>query len=183
MEPFIGEIKMFAGTFAPQGWFFCDGSTLSIQQYNAFFALIGTTYGGDGVQTFQLPDLRGRTAIHSGNGQGRNVSRYELGQIGGTENVTLNAQQLPAHSHNLQGVAGAANQFSPEGNYLSISIDKGSGNPANIYNDGTDATVPFANLGVKSVLPAGGSQPVNVVTPYLAVNFIIAWQGIWPSRP
>jgi microcystin-dependent protein len=183
MDPYIGEIRMFAGNFAPQGWFFCDGSMLSINQYQAFFSLIGTTYGGDGMSTFQIPDLRGRAPIHSGNGQGRGVSRYELGQLGGTENVTLSVQQMPAHGHQVLVIASAADQSTPENNFLSIGVDGSTGNAATSYQDFVDTTLPQTYLNQKTVVPSGGNQPVNVVTPYLGINFIIAWQGIWPSRP
>ena len=180
MDPFIGEIKMFAGTFAPNGWFFCDGSILPINQYQAFFAIIGTTYGGDGVTTFKLPDLRGRTAIHSGNGQGINVSRYQLGQIGGTENVTISTLQMPAHTHTIKAVSADATALQPTNAYPATSPgDPVSGTGVNIYSDAT----PDVTLNVNSVTPAGGSQPLNVVTPYLGLNFIIAWTGVFPSRP
>jgi microcystin-dependent protein len=179
MEPYIGEIKMFAGTYAPQGWFFCDGSSLPISQYNAFFALIGTNYGGDGVQTFQLPDLRGRVPIHSGNGQGKSVSRYELGQIGGTENVTITAPQLPSHSHTINTVT-LGNLPQLNGNCLAgLPVDLTTGEGTNNWSN----AVPDSVLNPATVSPTGGNQPLNVVTPYLAVNFIIAWQGIWPPRP
>ncbi|QEC79662.1 phage tail protein [Mucilaginibacter ginsenosidivorax] len=177
MEPYIGEIRMFAGNFAPQGWFFCDGSLLSISQYSAFFSLLGTTYGGDGMSTFQIPDLRGRAPIHSGNGQGKNVSRYELGQVGGNENITLIAPQMPAHSHVIN-CSSTADLAVPAAGYPAASSDPALGTIINSYASTTDSQMnPLA------VAPAGGNQPVNVVTPYLAVNFIIAWQGIWPSRP
>ncbi len=175
----MAEIKIFAGNFAPQGWFFCDGSSLPINQYSALFALIGTTYGGDGVQTFQLPDLRGRTPIHSGNGQGKNVSRYELGQTGGTENVTLSAQQMPAHSHLINTVT-LGNQPQPNGNVLAgLPVDPGTGEGINNWSNAT----PDSNLSPKAIAAAGGNQPLNVVTPYLGINYIIAWTGVWPSRP
>jgi microcystin-dependent protein len=181
MEPLMAEIKMFAGSFAPNGWFFCDGSTLPINQYSALFALLGTTYGGDGVQTFNLPDLRGRTPIHSGNGQGKNVSRYELGQIGGNENVTLSALQMPAHTHILNAVSADGTVLQPTGAFPATSPgDPVSGSGVNIYSQ---ATTPDVTMNPKTVAPAGGSQPVNVVTPYLGINYIIAWTGIWPSRP
>lgn len=179
MEPYIGEIRMFAGNFAPQGWFFCDGSTLPISQYQAFFSLLGTTYGGDGMSTFQIPDLRGRAPIHSGNGQGKNVSRYELGQLGGNENVTLSAQQMPAHSHVINTVT-LGNLPQPNGNSIAgLPVDLTTGEGTNNWSNAT----PDSTLSPATVSPTGGNQPVNVVTPYLAVNFIIAWQGIWPSRP
>ena len=175
----MAEIKLFAGNFAPNGWFFCDGSTLPINQYSALFALLGTTYGGDGVQTFQLPDLRGRTPIHSGNGQGKNVSRYELGQIGGTENVTLSALQMPAHSHLINTVT-LGNLPQPNGNvpaglFVDPSTGEGTNNWSNAKADST--------LSPATIAATGGNQPVNVVTPYLGINYIIAWTGVWPSRP
>jgi microcystin-dependent protein len=184
MEPLMAEIKMFAGNYAPQGWFFCDGSLLPINQYSALFALLGTTYGGDGVQTFQLPDLRGRTPIHSGNGQGRNVSRYELGQIGGTENVTISAQQMPAHNHLIKASTTGGDQAVPgDGTtanyYLAATADSQTGATTNTYTD----VAPDTQLNSGSVTPAGGSQPVSLLTPYLGINYIIAWTGIWPSRP
>ncbi len=178
----MAEIKMFAGNFAPNGWFFCDGSALPINQYSALFALLGTTYGGDGVQTFNLPDLRGRTPIHSGNGQGKNVSRYELGQIGGTENVTLSAQQLPAHTHNVNASSAGGTSLVPTGGLLGGAPgDPVTGAGATIYTD--PAVKSDVTLNAATIAPAGGSQPVNVVTPYLGINYIIAWTGIWPSRP
>jgi microcystin-dependent protein len=179
MEPYIGEVKIFAGTFAPNGWFFCDGSLLPINQYTAFFSIIGTTYGGDGMRTFQLPDLRGRTPIHSGNGQGINVSRYELGQIGGSENVTISALQMPAHSH-LINTATLGNLPQPNGNVLAgLPVDLTTGEGTNNWSN----AAPDSTLSPKTIAAAGGSQPLNVVTPYLGINYIIAWTGIFPSRP
>ncbi|WP_184543014.1 phage tail protein [Mucilaginibacter sp. FT3.2] len=182
MEPYIGEIKMFAGTFAPLGWFFCDGTLLPISQYNAFFALIGTTYGGDGVQTFQLPDLRGRAPVHSGNGQGRSVSRYELGQVAGVESTTITAQQLPSHSHLVNAASVTGTSLAPAGGLLGGAPgDPVTGAGATIY---TDPTVKSdVTLSPTTIAPSGGNQPLNIVQPVLAVNFIIAWQGIWPQRP
>ncbi|MFD0763321.1 phage tail protein [Mucilaginibacter lutimaris] len=180
MDPLLGEIKMFAGTFAPNGWYFCDGTTLAISQNAALFSILGTTYGGDGVSTFKLPDLRGRTPIHSGNGQGVNVSRYQLGQVGGTENVTISALQMPAHTHTINAVSAEATALQPTNAYPASSPgDPVSGSGVNIYSSAT----PDVTLNVNSVAPAGGSQPLNVVTPYLGINFIIAWTGIYPSRP
>lgn len=180
MDPFIGEIKMFAGTFAPNGWFFCDGTLLPINQYSAFFAIIGTNYGGDGVTTFQLPDLRGRTAIHSGNGQGVNVSRYQLGQFGGNENISLTTNQMPAHSHIIKAVSADGSVLQPTGAYPATSPgDPVSGSGVNIYSQAT----PDVTMNANTVTPTGSNLPVNIVTPYLGLNFIIAWSGVFPSRP
>jgi microcystin-dependent protein len=179
MEPLMGEIKMFAGTFAPNGWYFCDGTLLSISQNSALFSILGTNYGGDGVQTFALPDLRGRTPIHAGNGQGRNVSKYQLGQIGGSENVTLIATQLPSHTHVINTVT-LGNLPQPNGNVLAgLPVDLTTGEGTNNWSNAT----PDSTLGPLAVAPTGGNQPVNVVTPYLGINYIIAWSGIYPSRP
>ncbi|QHS55837.1 phage tail protein [Mucilaginibacter sp. 14171R-50] len=180
MEPYLGEIKIFAGSFAPSGWFFCDGTTLAISQYSALFSLLGTTYGGDGMQTFNLPDLRGRTPIHAGNGQGRGVSKYVQGQIGGVENVTLTVQQMPAHTHVINAVSTDGTALTPTGAYPATSPgDPLTGAGVNIYSTAT----PDVTMNNGTLTPAGGSQPVNVVTPYLGINYIIAWQGIYPSRP
>ncbi|WP_457131545.1 phage tail protein [Mucilaginibacter sp. UYNi724] len=175
----MGEIKMFAGTFAPNGWYFCDGALLSIAQNSALFSLLGITYGGDGQSTFQLPDLRGRTPIHCGNGAGRGVSPYQLGQIGGTENVTISAQQMPAHNHLINTVSAVAKQYTPNGGLLASS---------GFFTDGTEVNTYSANaadgtLAATAVAASGGNQPLNVVTPYLGINYIIAWTGIYPSRP
>jgi microcystin-dependent protein len=183
MEPILAEVKIFAGLFAPQGWFFCDGTLLPISQYSALFSLLGTTYGGDGVQTFALPDLRGRAPIHAGNGTGRGVSQYYPGQIGGTENVTLSVGQMPAHSHQVLTIASAADQISPENNFLAIGVGETSGNAESNYQDFVDTTLPQTYLNQKTITATGNSQPLNVVTPYLGINFIIAWQGVYPSRP
>jgi len=179
MEPLMGEIKMFAGTFAPNGWYFCDGALLSIAQNTALFSILGTTYGGDGVQTFQLPDLRGRTPIHAGNGTGLGVSQYLLGQIGGSESVSISAQQMPPHTHTINTVT-LGNQPQPNGNiHAGLPVDLTTGEGTNNWSNAE----PDSTLGSRAVAPSGGGQPVNVVTPYLGINYIIAWTGIYPSRP
>ncbi|TCD02739.1 phage tail protein [Pedobacter psychroterrae] len=182
MEPYIGEIKLFAGDFAPRGWFFCDGTLLDINYYQKLFSLIQTYYGGNGQTNFALPDLRGRAPVQPGQGPNLKVN-YGLGQQGGKEEVILSQQQMPAHSHSLKAVSAGANQFAPENNYLSITLDKTTEQPTNSYNDATVAGVTFGNLHTASVVPAGGSTPVNIVSPVLAINYIIAWEGIYPSRP
>jgi len=167
-DPFIGEIKMFAGNFAPVAWAFCDGQMLSISQHDALFALIGTTYGGDGQTTFALPDLRGRIPIHNRTSPSSGVS-YFLGENGGTESVTLTAQQMPQHRHPLASPA-AAKAGSPAGNAFGVAAG------TNLYVEAEGVADLEGNL------PAGGSQPHDNMMPYLTVNFIICLEGIFPSQ-
>ena len=168
-SPFIGEIRMFAGTFAPSGWAFCSGQLQSIAQNQALFTLIGTTYGGDGVNTFGLPDLRGRIPIHQGTGAG--LSTRVLGQAGGTETVTVNANQIPSHSHLPAASSSAGTQPSPTGALWAVST-------LAQYSSGT----PASPVSVASVGLTGGSQPHDNMMPYLAVSFIISLFGIFPSQ-
>jgi microcystin-dependent protein len=171
MDPFLAEIRMFGGNFAPQGWAFCNGQLLAISSNTALFSLLGTTYGGDGIQTFALPNLQGRAAIHWGQGQG--LSPYSIGQNGGTENVTLDQPQMPAHTH-MAGVINGAHGTSPRpGNNIPAQAASGA-----IYGS-TAADAHFNNAFIS---PAGGSQPHPNIQPYLCVTFIIALQGIFPSR-
>ncbi len=169
-DPYIGEIRMFGGNFAPRGWAFCDGSVLPINQYSALFALIGTTYGGDGQITFALPDLRGRVPLHSGSSS---VGSVTLGERGGTEAVTLTAAQA-AHTHVLNATANQATSTDPAGRVLATTPRGGK----RLY------AAPPANttLHGSSVGSAGGSQPHSNMQPYLAVNFVIALEGIFPSQ-
>lgn len=184
MAPYIGEIRIFGGNFAPAGWAFCNGQLMPISENDALFNLIGTTYGGDGQETFALPDLRGRVPVHMGTGS--DGINYLIGEMGGTEEVTLTVQQIPNHSHKLKG-AGLLAMGSVKGN---------SSNPTSRY----PAMVPGTNLysttikdglfmedpnvaNPSSILsPSGGSQPHNNMQPYLAVNFIISLYGIFPSQ-
>ena len=167
-EPYIGEIRMFGGNFAPVGWSFCDGSTLSIAQYDALFNLIGTTYGGDGVNTFNLPDLRGRVPVHQGAGS---QGSYTIGQNGGSETVTLNTSQLPAHSHGAQAQSGQGNQQAPAGGVWAASIlNQYSTNAAN------------AAMNPQSMAMAGGNQPHENMLPFQCISFIIALNGIYPTQ-
>lgn len=168
-EPFVGEIRMFAGNFAPRGWAFCDGQLLPIAQNDALFALVGTTYGGDGRTTFGLPDLRGRVPIHAGQGPG--LSQRRLGSNGGAEQVTLAAAQMPAHTHALQGVAAPASQNTP-GNALFAEPEHDA------YARGGDAA-PMAGAALGAT--GGGAAHANE-PPTLAVRYIIALLGIFPSR-
>ena len=169
-NPYVGEIRIFAGNFAPVGWAFCDGSVLPISEYDTLFNLIGTTYGGDGVSTFNLPDLRGRAPIHQGTGGG---SSYVIGQLAGVEAVTLTTNQIPAHSHLPQAASGA------------------SGNPAdspanNVWSGWTGGQfttqAPAVSLNAAAIGSDGGSQPHDNMPPFLVINFIISLFGVYPSQ-
>jgi microcystin-dependent protein len=168
-QPFLGEIRMFSFNFAPSGWAFCNGQILSIPQYNALFALLGTTYGGNGTTTFALPNLQSRVAIHMGTGTG--LSTYVEGQVGGLENVTLNTNQMPLHTHPVAASDGNASGTRPGGAVLGRV-------QASIYAASPDGTTMNAGM----IGTTGGSQPFSILQPYLAVNFCIALQGIFPSR-
>lgn len=175
--PFIGEVRTFGFSFAPRGWAFCNGSILSIAQNTALFAILGTTYGGNGQTTFALPDLRGRAAI--GPGQGPGLSPQTLGQARGRETVTLLTTELPQHSHVLNAATlspanAAQNVAAPTAQaYLGLS------SPNNVY---IDAVAPNTTLINSSVSPTGGSQPHENRQPFLAINYCIAVQGIFPAR-
>jgi microcystin-dependent protein len=163
-QPYVGEIRMFAGNFAPVGWMFCEGQLLPISENETLFQLIGTTYGGDGESTFALPDLRGRIPIHQGNG-------FVLAETGGAEEITLTTQQIPTHNHALlvNGQAGTSN--SPTNNVLAASptID--------MYRE----SPPTVGLAPNAIGPIGGSQPHTNFQPYLCINYIISLFGIYPS--
>lgn len=178
----ISEIRMFAGTFAPLGWALCDGSLQSIANNNALFALIGTTYGGDGQTTFALPDLRGRVAIHPGTGPG--LSNYVLGQQAGTPTITLTAANVSGHSHVISGNAGVASA-SGDGQAAAAVNNFPAGNGDSIYSTTTDNSVmapaSLAGLTVAPQTPSGNA-PINNMKPYAATNFIICVEGIFPSR-
>lgn len=164
-EPFLGEIRLFPYNFAPRGWAFCQGQIMSIAQNTALFSLLGTTYGGNGQTTFALPDLRGRVAVSSGEGPG--LSPYDLGEVTGTENVTLLSTQLPAHTH-AQPVSNAASSSSrPNGN---------------VPSSGGSYTTPSDGGSFAPTTPAGGNQPFSITQPLLALNYCIALEGIFPSR-
>lgn len=169
-EPFVGEIRMFAGNFAPLGWAFCDGQLLAVSQNDALFSLFGTIYGGDGRTTFGLPDLRGRVPIHAGQGPG--LSPRRLGAKGGAEAVTVTANQLPSHGHPLQATDDLGSTSNPAGNLLAKSTT------ADAYINET-ASSPMNSA---SVTAAGGSQAHNNLMPFLCVHFIVALFGIYPSR-
>jgi microcystin-dependent protein len=169
-QPFVGEIRIFAGNFAPVGWAFCAGQLMAISENDTLFNLIGTTYGGDGQTTFALPDLRGRFAVHQGQGPG--LSPYVIGEATGTETVTLTLQQLPAHNHPANAGIGG-NDLSPAGNLW--ATDAGGNTAA--YSDAHDMQMAAAAIG-----PTGGGQPHDNVQPFLAVNFIISLFGVFPSQ-
>lgn len=172
-DPFVGEIRMFAGNFAPRGWAFCNGQILSIAQNTALFSLLGTTYGGNGQTTFALPDLQNRSPMHLGQGPG--LTSRDLGEIGGNTTVTLIASEMPAHAHQPQADASASGQMSPAGATWGAG---GRGRPA-AYAANSN---PGAALSPQALAPTGGSQPHNNRSPYLGVSFIIALQGVFPSR-
>jgi microcystin-dependent protein len=170
-DPFLGQLKMFAGTFAPLGWLPCDGRLLPIQQYDALFNLLGTTYGGDGQTTFGIPDLRGRVPIAPGRGSDNTV--YQAGSTGGTEGVTLTVNNLPAHTHTFAASTAAGTVSTPGGNFLAqtpteVFIYK-KANPSSTLNAGMVGTSP-------------GGQPHENRQPYIAVNYIIATEGIYPPQ-
>jgi microcystin-dependent protein len=171
-EPFIGEIKMFGGNFAPRGYAFCDGQLLSIAQNTALFSLLGTTYGGDGRTTFGLPDLRSRVPVHAGTGPG--LSQYRLGQKAGAETVTLTVPNLPPHNHAALAAGPAGNANDAIGN---IWADDAGVSSATYSSGSATGTMRGDAIG-----NTGSGQPMNNVPPYLAINFIIALQGIFPSR-
>lgn len=173
-DPFLGEIRVFAGSFAPRGWAVCDGSLLSLSQNTALFSLLGTTYGGNGQTTFGLPDLRGRCVVGPGAGPG--LSPYDQGQQGGSESVTLSVNQMPSHGHMVTAQGGTANDTSPQGKFLAATGKGGT----SVYS--ADQTSP-TTMAPTMVQNAGGSQPTPVLSPYTCILFIIALEGIYPSRP
>jgi microcystin-dependent protein len=164
-QPYVGEIRMFAGNFAPAGWMFCEGQLLPISEFETLFNLIGTTYGGDGQSTFALPDLRGRIPIHQGNS-------FTLAETGGVETVTLTVQQIPAHTHPLLAANLVANDPNPGTRVL------GESSASSLYQSGA----PAAAMAPQSIGSTGGSQPHTNFQPYLCVDFIISLFGIFPSQ-
>jgi microcystin-dependent protein len=167
-EPYVGEIRMFAGNFAPAGWAFCNGQMIEISENDQLFALIGTTYGGNGKQDFALPNLNGRAPLHQGTLSGNS---YAMGQVTGTETVTLTSAQMPDHSHFLLGSSGVATANQPAGNVPAAAggntLAYGTANPVRIATG--------------SISPAGGSQPHENMQPYLCVSFIISLSGRFPQ--
>ncbi len=163
-QPYVDEIRMFGGNFPPAGWMFCEGQLLPISENETLFQLIGTTYGGDGQQSFNLPNLQSRIPIHQGNG-------FILAETGGAEEITLTTQQIPVHNHVYLASAAAGGQNSPTNNVT-------AGSPLiDIYRE----TSPALNMANNAIGPVGGSQPHTNLQPYLCINFIISLFGIFPS--
>jgi microcystin-dependent protein len=175
-EPFVGEIRMFGGNFAPRGWMLCNGQTLAISSYTALFSLIGTTYGGNGVQTFQLPDLQGRLPV--GQGQGPGLANYVIGESSGSEQVTLLVSNLPPHNHLLSASTTAANTATIGNTVLPGKIASG-----HFYVANTGSPAPtVGHLNPMSASMAGSGLPHSNLMPSLCVSFIISTIGIFPSR-
>lgn len=164
-QPYVGEIRMFGGNFAPAGWMFCEGQLLPISENETLFQLIGTTYGGDGESTFALPDLRGRIPIHQGNG-------FILAETGGAEEITLTVNQIPAHTHPFLATGANGTATNPQNNVVGAST-------SSVKMFISDA--PNVNMNPASITPVGGSQPHTNFQPYLCVDFIISLFGIFPS--
>jgi microcystin-dependent protein len=171
MAPYIGEIRMFGGSFAPNGWMFCDGQLLPISENEALFNLIGTTYGGDGEETFALPDLRGRVPLHFGTSPSFGTT-YQMGEMAGVEQVTLATGQTPIHNHSFLATTAVGTQVNPGGNLLANS----QGPQPYIEQD------PDSNMNANMLTPVGGSQPHENRQPYLGINFIISLFGVFPSQ-
>jgi microcystin-dependent protein len=167
-DPFVAEIRIFPFNFAPKGWAFCNGQLLPISQNTALFSLLGTFYGGDGKSTFALPDMQGNAPIHAGQGPG--LSEYFLGQMSGSDTVTLLDSEMPAHSHSLSASTEAGDTNLPAGNF--------TGSGSSIYAPAAQ----LKGMSPQSLAPAGGSLPHNNLMPYLTLNFNIAMQGVFPPR-
>lgn len=168
-NPYLGEIVLFAGNYAPRGWAFCDGQLLSINSYSALFSILGTTYGGDGRTTFALPDLRGRAPIHEGTGSG--LTNRRLGERSGQETVS----SVASHTHNVKGYGGEGNSASPENSYMAKSAD------GRLDYAASTSVTPNVNLGTNSISSTGNIS-VNNMQPYLVINYIIAIDGEFPPR-
>ena len=171
-QPYVGEIRMFGGNFPPNGWMFCEGATLPISENEVLFQLIGTTYGGDGQETFNLPNLASRVPIHMGTGP--SGVTYQIGEMAGTEQETLTVQQIPSHTHTA-GAATTGQVLSPNGAVLATAQSTQSG--VRIYG-----ASPTVAMNAASITPAGGSQPHENTQPFLCINYIISLFGIFPSQ-
>ncbi|MFC4263413.1 phage tail protein [Ferruginibacter yonginensis] len=180
MEGTLAEIRMFAGNFNPRGWLFCNGALLSIAQNTALFSLLGTTYGGNGQVTFAVPDFRGRVAVGAQFSQGPGLPAYQLGEMGGINNITLLSINLPAHNHQVTGnitprtFADLGNQESPENNFAAGSSTKP-------YNGTADVNMQPIPVNLPTTI-AGSNTPMSIMQPYLGMNYIICAEGIYPSR-
>jgi microcystin-dependent protein len=169
-EPYVGEIRMFAGNFPPAGWMLCQGQTLAISENDVLFQLIGTTYGGDGQETFNLPDLQSRVPIHMGTGA--DGINYQIGESGGVETVTLTTNQIPNHTHTMIATGNLGSANTPAGNILAQCTG------VKMFT----STNPTTPLNASTVLPVGGSQPHENIQPYLVINFIISLFGVFPTQ-
>jgi microcystin-dependent protein len=170
-QPFVGEIRMFAGNFPPVGWMFCDGNPLPISENDVLFTLIGTTYGGDGQETFNLPNLQSRIPIHMGTAS--SGTTYQIGEAAGVESVTLTVNQIPQHNHPLTASNDAGSQVNAGNAVLAAQ------SPVSIYRP--NAVAPNVPMNASSVSPVGGSQPHDNMQPYICINYIISLFGLYPS--
>lgn len=173
-DPFLAEIRIFAGNFAPRGWALCDGQILPISQNTALFSLLGTTYGGDGRSTFGLPNLQGSVPV--GSGQAPGLSYYDLGEVGGATTVSVIPSEMPAHTHTAFGSTNVGSQVSPSGG---IWAAPGAARGLAVYSASAGSSPAMS---AAAFAPSGGSQPHNNMPPFLTLNFIIALQGIYPPR-
>jgi microcystin-dependent protein len=174
-QPYVGEIRMFAGNFAPAGWMLCQGQVLPISENEVLFNLIGTTYGGDGQSTFALPDLQSRVPIHMGTGGG---GTYNIGENGGVESVTLTTQQIPSHNHLVTTTAQAGTSNTPNANNIA---NEGPAGISNVFSYLPFSGLTQVQLNPNTIGTAGGSQPHDNIQPILAINYIISLFGIYPS--
>jgi microcystin-dependent protein len=170
-QPYVGEIRMFAGNFPPNGWMFCEGAPLPISENEVLFQLIGTTYGGDGQETFNLPNLASRVPIHMGTGP--DGTTYQIGEMAGTEQETLTVQQIPNHTHPLTASTNTGSASPATGNVLAVTSAG-----IELYYEGQATT----NMNAQAITPAGGSQPHENTQPFLCINFIISLFGVFPSQ-
>jgi microcystin-dependent protein len=173
MDPFVAEIRIYPFNFAPKGWAFCDGQILPLSQNTALFSLLGTTYGGDGKSNFALPNMQGNAPMHPGQGPG--LSLHDLGEIGGSETVSLLESEIPSHSHTMRASGDVADNFVAVGNMVAKPVGRGN----SLFSKTTN---PLATMSDNALAPAGGDQPHNNMQPYLTLNFCIALQGVFPPR-
>ncbi len=172
-DPFVAEIRIFPFNFAPKGWAFCDGQLLPLSQNTALFSLLGTTYGGNGKSNFALPNLQGSAVMQPGQGPG--LSLHDLGEVGGSETVTLLESEIPSHRHSLAAMNDGATINTPAGQFVARPFGRGN----NLF---ATATTPLAGMNVNMLAPTGGDQPHNNMMPYLTLSFCIALQGVFPPR-